>query len=162
MTGLAAWPAAGKGLLDELAASRDRYALVPGDGVGCERLLDRFTTDLELDAVRLGAALAERHEAPPSRDDILAACGTATVLTDLDVLFWPALEVSVLPVLRKLAARRPIVAVWPGEITHGRARYSEPGRPDYLNERLTDVLVLRPRDSRFADEMPYETERITR
>jgi len=52
--------------------------------------------------------------------------------------------------------------VWRGDITNNRARYSAPGRPDHYDERLADVVVLRPRITRFPDEVPYDIERITR
>jgi hypothetical protein len=52
--------------------------------------------------------------------------------------------------------------VWPGEIVDRRARYSAPGHPDHYDQRLADVVVLRPRTTRFPDEVPYEIERVTR
>ena len=154
-----AWPEAGRQLVAELAGSRDRYALIAADQTGADRLVDRLSSDLELSVRRLGLALADIHDVPTAAD-AEDACALATILTDLDVLLWPALGVQVLSFLRTLARRRPVLAVWPGEIAQERARYSFPGRPDHYDERLTDVVVLHARTIRFPDEVPYEIERI--
>ena len=48
---------------------------------------------------------------------------------------------------RRTARRqRPTIAVWPGDISGGRATYSAPGRPDHHDIPLRDVIVLRPRE----------------
>jgi hypothetical protein len=91
----ASWPEAGEKLLDELRASRDRYALVADDQQATDVLVGRLTADLGLGAVRLGAALADLDHAPSPRK-IEHACGDAAVLADLDVLLWPDLGVPVL------------------------------------------------------------------
>lgn len=109
--------------------------------------------------VRLGLALADRRQ-PPSMADIESACGDATVVTDLDALLWPEMHVSPLQLLSLLARRRPTIAVWPGEISGVRASYSVPGRPDHHDILLRDVVVLRPRATRFPDEVPFMIERI--
>jgi hypothetical protein len=157
------WPQAGRQLLADLAASRDSYALIAAgaDAADADRLVERLSADLGLVVAHLGAALAG-SEHPPTVAQVEAACAAATVLADLDVLLWPALAVPVLPFLTALARRRPIIAVWPGGIADCRARYSTPGRPDYYDQRLADVVVLHPRTARFPDEVPYEIERIAR
>lgn len=157
----ATWPEAGQQLLAELAASRDRYALIGVDPSHADRLVNRLSTDLDLSVGHLGLTLAD-HDHPPTAAEVEAACVPATILTDLDLLLWPALGVPVLSFLRTLARRRPVIAVWPGEIADQRARYSAPGRPDHHDQRLSDVVVLHPRTTRFPDEVPYEIERIAR
>ncbi len=155
------WPDAGQSLVNELQASRDRFALIGGDREANDSLVDRLATDLSLPMVHLGAALAAQSM-PPTATDIEAAVGSASVIADLDLLLWPLLGIPVLPFLTTLARRRPVIAVWPGEISNGRARYSAPGRPDHHDQRLTDVVALRPRNRRFPDEVPYDIERIAR
>lgn len=156
----ASWPKAGWGLLAELASARDRYALIAAEGDRADRLVERLSTDLDLTVVHLGAALAD-SQGPPSSGQVEAACTDAGVLTDLDVLLWPALGIPILSFLANQARRRAIIAVWPGEIADRRARYSSPGRPDHYDQRLSDVVLLRPRTVRFPDEVPYDIERIT-
>lgn len=155
----ATWPAAGLQLLAELAAARGRYVLVEAVADAADHLCERLAIGLDLQIVRLGAALSGAEQ-PPTAGDVEAACGSATILSDLDVLLWPALGVPALPFLATRARRRPVIAVWPGVITGGRARYSSPGRPDHHDARLSDVVVLRPRTTRFPDEVPYQIERI--
>ncbi len=155
------WPDAGQSLFNELQTSRNRFALIGGERDATDSLVGRLANDLALTVVHLGAALADQSK-PPTGRDVEAAAGSASVLADLDLLLWPALGVPLLPFLTILARRRPVIAVWPGEINSGRARYSTPGRPDHHDERLTDVVVLRPRNTRFPDEVPYDIERIAR
>jgi hypothetical protein len=65
-----------------------------------------------------------------------------------------------LPFLAGRARRLPTIVVWPGTVRDQRALHSAPGRPDHYDERLDDVVVLRPRTTRFPDEAPFDTERI--
>jgi hypothetical protein len=50
--------------------------------------------------------------------------------------------------------------VWPGQIVGGRATYSTFGRPDHHDVAVRDVIILRPRITRFPDEIPFSFERI--
>lgn len=158
--GIDMWPSAGRALLDELAAARGRVALIPGSApTDADDLVGRLSADIGVDTIRLGLALADRPQ-PPSMADIDAACGDATVITNLDALLWPEMHVSPLQLLALLARRRPTIAVWPGGISGVRASYSVPGRPDHYDIVLRDVVVLRPCTTRFPDEVPFTIERI--
>ncbi len=158
--GIDVWPNAGQALLEELRAARGRVALIsPAAPVEADNLVGRLTADLRLDVVRLGTALADRSQ-PPSPADVESACGDATVITDIDLLLSPEVHVSPLQLLSALARRRPTIAVWPGDISGGRATYSAPSRPDHHDIAMRDVIVLRPRATRFPDEMPFTIERI--
>lgn len=158
--GIGVWPVAGRALLDELHAARGRVALIaaaaPGDA---DALVERLRTDLGVGLVRLGGALAGSPQ-PPSVTDAESVCGDATVITDLDVLLWPDVSVAPLQFLTVRARRRPTIAVWPGSIAGSRARYGAPGRPDHYDIPLRDAVVLRPRGTRFPDEVPFTIERI--
>ena len=160
--GMDVWPTAGYALIDELRAARGRVAVISATTpAGADDLVGRLSTDLGVDVVRLGLALADRPQ-PPSMAHIEAACGDATVVADLDVLLWPEMHVSPLQLLALLARRRPTIAVWPGEVSGVRASYSVPGRPDHHDIVLRDVVVLRPCTTRFPDEVPFTIERILR
>ena len=154
------WPKAGHGLLAELAAARGRVALVSaGDLLAADGLVERLQDDLNLAVVPLGKALADGAE-PPTAEEISQACGDAAVITDIDLLFWPASPVRALPFLTARARRLPTIAVWPGKIAGGRAAYSALGGPDHTDVALRDVIILRPRTTRFPDEVPFRIERI--
>ncbi len=157
----ATWPEAGQQLLGELKVGRGRLALIEAKASAADRLVDRLSVDLDLQVARVGVVLAARDH-PPTAAEVEAACMSATILTDLDVFLWPALGIPLLPLLAGIARYHAVIAVWPGEITDSRARYSTPGRPDYHDSRLTDVVVLHPRTTRFPDEVPYEIERIAK
>lgn len=159
--GTGVWPTAGFALLDELEAARGRVALIAAAPEDADGLVERLRTDLGVVVVQLGRALASRSQ-PPSVGDAESACGDATVLTDLDVLLWPQMNTSPLQLLTARARRRPTIAVWPGTITGGRATYSSTGRPDHHDIPLRDAVVLRPRGTRFPDEVPFTIERILR
>jgi hypothetical protein len=153
------WPNAGQALLDELAAARGRFALVAASPSDADDLVERLHLDLLLGVARLGPALASLKQ-PPSIAEIERACDGATVITDLDALMWPDMHVSPLQLLTTLARHRPTIAIWPGNISRGRATYSATGRPDHYDITLHDVIVLRPRFTRFPDEVPFTIERI--
>lgn len=159
--GLDGWPAAGHALLDELEAVRGRVALIAAAPAEADVIVERLRVDLGLDVVRLGRALAERPQ-PPSVADVESACGDATVIADLDVLLWPGMNMAPLMLLAARARQRPTIAVWPGHIFGVRATYSAPGRPDHHDIPLRDTVVLRPRGTRFPDEVPFTIERILR
>lgn len=160
--GIDVWPTVGLALIDELDAARGRIALIAAASLAdADGLVDRLRADLGLDVVRLGRALADGLQ-PPSVADIESACGDATVIADLDVLFWPDMNMAPLQLLSARARRRPTIAVWPGSIAGDRAIYSVPGRPDHRDLPLRDALILRPRRTRFPDEAPFAIERILR
>jgi hypothetical protein len=155
-----AWPDAGHALFEELSAARGRFALITAAAPSAaDDVVVRLRDDIGARVVSLGRAVAESHQ-PPTTDELDIACGDATVITDIDLLLWPALRVPVVPFLAARRGRRTTVAVWPGRITAGRATYSAPGRPDHYDIALRDVIVLRPRPTRFPDEVPFDIERI--
>jgi hypothetical protein len=154
-----AWPDAGQALFEELSTARGRFALITAAPSAADDVVARLRDDLGAGVVSLGRAVAVSRQ-PPSTDELDIACGDATVITDIDLLLWPALRVPVVPFLAARSRRRPTVAVWPGVITAGRATYSSPGRPDHHDIALRDVIVLRPRPTRFPDEVPFNIERI--
>lgn len=154
------WPEGGHALLAELAIARGRVALIaPETPAAADGLVDRLRDDLDLTVVSLGQALADRKE-PPTANEIALACANASVITDIDLLFWPASPTRALPFLTACARRRPTIAVWPGKIVGGRATYSALGRPDHHDAAVRDVIIVRPRPTRFPDEVPFSIERI--
>lgn len=121
--------------------------------------MDRIAEAASDQVMSVGAVLTE-PSTPPSPADIHAMLRPARFLVDLDILAWPDLGVNAVQLVRLLARSQPRVALWPGTVSHGRVRYSEPGRLDYIDEAVSDVIVLRPRPVSFPDEVPYTVERI--
>lgn len=160
--GIDAWPAVGFVLLDELEAARGPLAIITASSLAdADTLVERLRVDLGVGVVRLGHVLAE-HPQPPSVPDVESACGDAAVIADLDVILWPQMNMAPLRLLGARAHRRPTIAVWPGRISGARATHSTPGRPDHHDIQLRDTVVLRPRRTRFPDEVPFTIERIHR
>lgn len=156
---IAAWPETGRSLAAELRRHPGRLALAlagPDLDEGIRALASVFGGPV----TRVGAVMT-RGSSPQSEDDVRSRLSEASVLTDLEILFWkPLLDLDVLRLLTRLARERPMVAVWPGRIDGRRASYSSPGRQDYFEGQLSDVVVLRPRRRRFPDQAPFELERI--
>lgn len=152
------WPESCDELIRELRAGRGRLALVDGASPHAPATITRLGERASL--LSLGEATATA-EAKPVAADLLATLGSGpTLLVDIDVLFTPALGVEVLPQLRLLAQRRPLIVLWPGQIGTTRLSYSLPGRVDHLDEPARDLVALRPVATEFPDETPYRLERF--
>ena len=60
-------------------------------------------------------------------------------LDRIQVLFEPTLELDPLRQLQELARLKPIVAIWPGQITEQFLTFSVPGRDDYQSYSANDL-----------------------
>lgn len=158
---LTTWPDAGVALIDELAKSRGRFAILVGPRADTEVTVSRLRDDLGVEVVSVGRTFCERQSAP-TMSEIEDALMAATVLTDIDMLFAPALHLPVLGFLARRSRERPTIAVWPGAVSQGRATYSSPGRLDFQSEAITNAVIIHSRPTRFPDEVPFEIERILR
>lgn len=154
------WPEEGRALLAELGTSPDRIALAVG-GPDAETVTEcAKIADAEL--VSVADRLLRSGSPPKSADEVLQRLAGARFLTDLDVLFWRTwLPLRPVAIVRRLGrvSGHGIVAHWPGTVIDCVARYSEPGRRDWFEERLTDAIVLHHKARMFPDEMPYVIER---
>lgn len=82
-------------------------------------------------------------------------------LADLECLFWkPVWAIDPIRFCRRMAQKRGIVACWPGEIQDRLAHFSAHGRPDHFEAQVSDLVVLRPVQTRFPDEPPFSLLRI--
>ena len=156
---MSAWPEAFDDLLAELRAHRASLVLADGAGLrdapATEALAER------VERVSLGMTLAGMA-APPSPAELAAAVSRdgPSLLVDIDAMFTPALAIEVLPFLRGLGRRQPTIVLWPGNISATRLTYSRPGAVDHFDEAARDLIVLRPVEARFPDEVPYLLERF--
>ncbi len=97
--------------------------------------------------------------APTAAELVGDLSAATTLLLDIDVLFTPALRIDVVSQLRRTSQHTVLVVAWPGQIKGARLSYSLPGRADHLDEPARDLVVLRPVDADFPDEVPYTVER---
>ena len=156
---MTAWPVDGYALVDELRAHRDRLCLVTETEV-TDVCLAALSELFGAPVTPVGREITKVHRSW-SGDEVERYLTAATLLCDLDILFWrPGFDVDVLRLLRRLARNKPIVAAWPGEIVGDRAMYSRLGRRDSYEGKLADVIVLRPRPRRFPDQTPFDVEHI--
>lgn len=145
-------------LCRELRADRGRPAFINASEPGSRPLMDRIAP-VVAQVVSLGDRVARREHAPTSTDLLGDIGGPSTLLVDIDVLFAPALHTEVMSQLRRISHNTALIVVWPGRIAGERLSYSRPGRADHVDEPARDLIVLRPVDADFPDEVPYTVER---
>ena len=147
------WHAPAEEAYEGLRRSRDHLALVRGPRAN--EVVSQWAELHGTMAVSVGQRLTQVDSAV--RNPASALCGSP-FLIHLDVLFWPDLNVDPLDLLRELARREPVIAAWPGEISKGRASYSQPGRRDYYETPLPEVVVFGTKQTIFPDEVAFEVE----
>ncbi|GKJ38636.1 hypothetical protein NUKP24_47680 [Klebsiella variicola] len=60
----------------------------------------------------------------------------------IQVLFEPSLELDPLRQLQELARIKPIIAIWPGQLTEQFLTFSVPGRADYQSYTANELANL--------------------
>ena len=145
-------------LVAELSASPGRFGLIEAgpDAAAvimyCEQALDTTRCSVGTRLTSLAG--------PPSSRGIEALLRRDPLLVDLEILFAPQLAVDPVTLLRRLARiSSPRLALWPGNLAAGRARFSEAQREDHYDRPLEDALILRPVPRAFPDEPCFEIDR---
>lgn len=151
------WPEAFGDLIRELRADRGRPALIDASSHASRQSIDRISPLVD-EVVSLGQRIAAMDRAPTAAELVGGLSASTTLLLDIDVLFTPALRIEVVSQLRRTSQRTALIVAWPGQIAGGRLSYSLPGRADHLDEPARDLVVLRPVDTEFPDEVPYTVE----
>lgn len=151
------WPVAARELMNELASSPGRMALVAGPGA--KELLWALGDALGAQITSAGRELTST-EGPPNPASVRKALGDAILIDDADILLAPELRTDPLALLRDLSRRHPVILNWPGTIQDSEATYSAPGRRDHYQRRLRDAVILRRMDRQFPDQPAYRLERI--
>ena len=152
------WPEAFGDLARELRADRGRPALIDASSHASGHLIDRISPLVD-EVVSLGQRIGVIDRTPTAAELVSGISAASTLLLDIDVLFTPALRIEVMSQLRRTSQRTALIVAWPGQIAGGRLSYSLPGRADHLDEPARDLVVLRPLDTEFPDEVPYTVER---
>ena len=146
-------------LRDELTRAPGRLCLVVGEQAASRRLVQSLAEGEGAEALSVGRLLTA-SESADQFEDLQALIGERSFLIDLDILFWPEARSNPLQLLRALSRKAPRFAQWPGALVGRRLTYSEPGRKDFFDAPIADAVIVRPREVRFPDEVPYEIERI--
>jgi Cdc6-like AAA superfamily ATPase len=76
------------------------------------------------------------------KEVVAAAAGDVVLLDNLEILFDTALEVEPLRLLQVSSRNRTIVASWNGSFRDGTLTYAEPGHPEFIQFKQTDVVVI--------------------
>jgi chromosomal replication initiation ATPase DnaA len=76
------------------------------------------------------------------KEAIAAVSGDVVLLDNLEILFDTGLEVEPLRLLQLISRNRTIVASWNGNFQGGTLTYAEPGHPEFLQFKQTDVVVI--------------------
>jgi len=153
-----AWPESGRALFAELADAPGRMALVVGADAS-DKVLNLLAVALETQVISAGSLLTG-SETPPTVATIRRLLDGARIIDDTDFLFTPEVAFDPLAWLRDIAKRHPTFMRWPGAINDGIATYSETGRRDHYEQRVTNAVLLYPSERAFPDQSPYRIERI--
>ena len=154
---LGPWPGQARALADELASSPGRIALVVG--ATSEDPLRPLADALGLEVISAGRVLTSTSE-PPTAASVRSALREARLIDDAGILFEPELALDPIALLRDLSKRHPLVLNWPGTVKGDEVSYSEPGRRDHYQRRITNAVILHPMPRQFPDQSPYRIERI--
>lgn len=153
----ATWPDAFRVLIRELDADRGRPALIDTSSADFAHLISALTPLVD-EVVSLGQRVAKLSQPPTVSQLVRGLTAATTLLLDVEVMFAPALQIEVVSQLRRIAQNTALIVAWPGRIANRRLSYSLPGRSDYIDEPARDLVVLRPVDTDFPDDVPYNVE----
>lgn len=145
-------------LCRELRAGRGRPALIAAPASAVGELVSEIGSLVDR-RVSLGQLVVQLDSPLELEQQMAEAHGGSTLLSDIEVLFDPHLAIDVLSQLRRTSHGTALLVVWPGRIAGGRLSYSLPGRADHVDEPARDLVVLRPVEADFPDEIPYTVER---
>jgi len=118
-----------------------------------EQAIEPSQQSEEITLLELSEKLCE-HLLPLSRGDrsrkgpdilakMLNCIASEVVWIDrIQVLFEPSLELDPLRQLQELARIKPIIAIWPGQLTEQFLTFSVPGRADYQSYTANELANL--------------------
>jgi hypothetical protein len=142
-----------EGVVEDLAVLQSKLALLVGPpGAGKTALLRALAERHGATIFNVGAELAARLAALPQRQRALDApdtfrelaeghAGAGLLLIDkIELLFDHSLQLDPLDLVKRQARLLPVVAVWPGELRHGRLIYAEIGHPEYRDYGLEGLV----------------------
>lgn len=142
-----------EGVVEDLGALQSKLVLLVGPpGAGKTALLRALAERHGAAIFNVGAELAARLVALPQRQRALDVpdtfrelaeghARTGVLLIDkIELLFDHSLQLDPLDLVKRQARLVPVVAVWPGELRHGRLIYAEIGHPEYRDYSLEGLV----------------------
>jgi hypothetical protein len=140
-------------LVDEVGALHSKLILLIGSQQSVKtELIEAYGNKRDLTPLRLGSELGSKLAAIPQRRRQLQTTSILRELADqhakdnlllidnIEILFDRTLQLDPLDLLKQHARVRRVVAVWPGQLTHGRLTYATTGHPEH-QDYGTDGLV---------------------
>jgi hypothetical protein len=109
------------------------------DKVGCRVVNVNF--ELSKRMLELTRSQRSRQVERILKDVIAEDPSNVVLLDNLEILFDNSLEVDPLRLLQASSRNRTIVASWNGRFESGALSYAEPGHPEYVQYKDSDVLA---------------------
>ena len=142
-----------EGVVEDLGALQSKLVLLVGPpGAGKTALLRALAERHGTTIFNVGGELAARLAVLPQRQRALDASDTFRELAEghartgvllidkIELLFDRSLQLDALDLVKRQARLVPVVAVWPGELRHGRLIYAEIGHPEYRDYGLEGLV----------------------
>ena len=127
---LAGAPGSGKTATLQAVAEEHSYPLLNVNLELSKRMLELTRTQRSRQVERL------------FKEVIALAPGDVVLLDNLEILFDTGLEVEPLRLLQVSSRNRTIVASWNGSFRDRTLTYAEPGHPEYVQYKQTEVVVI--------------------
>jgi hypothetical protein len=108
--------------------------------LGCQ--LVNVNLELSKRMLELSRTQRSRQVERLLKEVIAAAPGDMVLLDNLEILFDTGLEVEPLRLLQVSSRNRTIVASWNGSFHAGTLTYAEPGHPEFIQFKQTEVVVI--------------------
>lgn len=141
-------------LVTEIGDLNSKLILIVGpSGSGKTQLLRQLGDSLGTAPLNVGLELGRRLASMPrskrgfSAGELLRELvdqdrTTKPMLLDnLELLFEPGLQVNPLDLLRRVAHAKPVVAVWPGELSGDRLVYADMSHPEHRDYSREGVVI---------------------
>lgn len=126
-------------LLKELELNPGRICLASSEEVD-QDFIARLADQAGGDVISVGRRLTESRSL--DLGEVERRLSQSRFLVDLDVLMWPSLGIEPVGLLRRLSRSCPVISLWPGSIKGAEATYSEPGRVDFYQSRLSGAAII--------------------
>lgn len=123
-----------------IAPSASAVQSIPPEYADCD---DSKLINLNIELSKRLLDLAKKER--PARvnklvQDIVADCQEdVVILTRIELLFEPSLQVDVIQLLKSISRNRNIVAVWPGRMSSETLSYANPGHREYRIYQRTET-----------------------
>lgn len=140
-------------LVEEVGALQSKLILIIGaPRAGKTALLQALAKNRGISVLSVGSELSNRLSVVPQRQRHLQtttilrelaeqhATGDLLLMDNIELLFDRSLQLDPIDLLKRHAHVKRVVAVWPGELRHGRLTYAEMGHPEHQDYGLAGLV----------------------